>query len=189
MPNLNINLASEPFRRDRPVIITYSVLAVTLAALLAVLVNAIVSQREGLKDIRAAVDRAREQTQRLAQEQGQLEATLRRPENAEVLERSVFLNQLLLRKGISWTKIFSDLETVMPYNVRLMSVRPQVFGQNEIQLDMIVGSQAPEPVIEMFKRLERAEQFGSVVLTSSLPPSQTEPLFRYRLTVNYAQKL
>ena len=47
-------------------------------------------------------------------EQAQLDAVLRKPENAEVLERSVFLNALLVRKGISWTRIFADLEKVLP---------------------------------------------------------------------------
>ncbi len=40
-----------------------------------------------------------------------------------MLERSLFLNTLIERKAISWTKIFADLEKVLPYNVRLVSVR------------------------------------------------------------------
>jgi hypothetical protein len=31
--------------------------------------------------------------------------------------------------------------------------------------------------------------FGATAVHSSLPPAQTEPLFRYRISVNYAQKL
>ena len=41
-----------------------------------------------------------------------------------MLERSVFLNALLYRKGISWTRIFADLEKVVPHNVRIMSDPP-----------------------------------------------------------------
>ena len=66
---------------------------------------------------------------------------MRRPENAEVLERSLFLNTLIDRKAISWTKIFEDLEKVMPYNVRLVSVRlPAVDSNNQVLLDMVVGA-------------------------------------------------
>jgi len=39
------------------------------------------------------------------------------------MERSLFLNALIDRKAISWTKLFADLEKVVPYNVRLVSVR------------------------------------------------------------------
>ena len=59
-------------------------------------------------------------------EQAELDAVLRKPENAEVLERSVFLNTLLLRKGISWTRILADLEKTMPHNVRIIQIHPSV---------------------------------------------------------------
>ena len=37
------------------------------------------------------------------------------------------MNELIERKSISWTRIFADLEKVMPYNLRLVSVRlPEV---------------------------------------------------------------
>ena len=50
-----------------------------------------------------------------------------------MLERSLFLNTLIERKAISWTKIFADLEKVMPYNVRLVSVRlPEVDSHNQV---------------------------------------------------------
>jgi hypothetical protein len=110
------------------------------------------------------------------------------PENAEVLERSVFLNSLLLRKGISWTQIFADLEEVLPYNVRVIQIRPIVDAQNQVTLDMQVGSESPAPVIELLKTMAR-EPFGSPQLALQQAPTQAEPLYRYRMSVNYAQKL
>jgi len=65
---------------------------------------------------------------------------LRRPENAEVLERSVFLNALLYRKGISWTRIFADLEKIVPWNVKVLAIRPSVNSENQVMLDMTLGS-------------------------------------------------
>ena len=54
---------------------------------------------------------------------------------------------------------------------------------------MFVGTKDPPAVLGLFKRLEESPLFGPVEVHSSLPPSQNEPLYRYRLTVNYAQKL
>jgi hypothetical protein len=119
----------------------------------------------------------------LADTQGRLEATLQQPSNAEALDYSIFLNGLLRRKGISWTRIFSDLEDVLPHNVRLMAVRPQVNLDNQIVLDMTVAAASPEPVIQMYKNLEAATQFGAIQPISSVPPSQSEPLYRYRVTL------
>ena len=70
-----------------------------------------------------------------------------------------------------------------------MSIRPSVNAQNQITLDMQVGAESPEPVIDLVRRLEGSPLFGAAYLHSSMPPSQTEPLFRCRVSVNYAQKL
>ncbi len=125
-----INLASEPFRRDRPLLVGSAALAIVLTLLLIFQVFTIVSERHQAADIRVAIDRENARLQAIASQQAKLNAQLRRPENAEVLERSLFLNTLIERKAISWTKIFADLEKVMPYNVRLVSVRlPEVDSQ------------------------------------------------------------
>jgi Tfp pilus assembly protein PilN len=106
-----------------------------------------------------------------------------------VLERSVFLNSLLFRKGISWTRIFADLEKTIPHNVKVLAIRPSVNFENQVTLDMTVGAESPEPVIALYRALEESPLFGSVLGHSSLPPTQSDPLYRYRMTVIYAQKL
>ena len=185
-----INLASEPFRRDRPVLVGSVALGVLLVIALVMQTVTIVSQRHQAAATRQTLDRLNAQFRNITAEQAKLDATLRRPENAEVLERSLFLNELIERKGISWTKIFADLEKVMPYNVRLVSVRlPEVDSQNQVLLDMVVGSKDVPPVLELLKRLEASPQFGPTNIQNSLPPSQTDPFYRFHVSVSYAQKL
>jgi hypothetical protein len=185
-----INLASEPFRRDRPMLVGSVALAVVLTGLLIYQVAAIVSERHEAADIRVAIVQENARLKAIADQQAKLNATLRRPENAEVLERSLFLNTLIERKAISWTKIFADLEKVMPYNVRVVSVRlPEVDSNNQVLLDMVVGAKDVPPILDLFKRLEGSPQFGNTSVQSSTPPSQTDPFFRYHFTVTYAQRL
>ena len=185
-----INLASEPFRRDRQVLVASAALAVLLIVLLGWQLTTINSKRHQSADIQVRINRLSGQLRTISGEQTQLNTTLRKPENAEVLERSVFLNTLIDRKGISWTRIFADLEKVMPPTVRLVSVRlPEIDSQNEVQLDMLVGAKEVLPLIELVKRLESSPQFGPTNVQTSQPPSQTDPLYRYHVTVSYAQKL
>jgi len=106
-----------------------------------------------------------------------------------VLERSVFLNTLLYRKGISWTRLLSDLEKVMPPNVRVLNIRPYVSGKNQITLDLTVGAESPDAVNPLYTALESSPLFGGLFQPTFQPPTQAEPLYRYRVTVNYAQKL
>jgi len=184
-----INLASEPFRRDRAMIVASSVLAGMLVLTLGLLIALIVNERHQKRDVLEATAQAEAQLAKIATEQASIEAAMRKPENADVLERSAFLNTLIARKGVSWTKLFADLESVMPHNVRLVAIRPQTDPQNNIQLDMTVGSQTMEPVVDLLKRMEASGIFSVPSVANCLPPSQSEPLSRCRVSVNYAQKL
>jgi type IV pilus assembly protein PilN len=184
-----INLASEPFRLGRPLFVASVALSAILAAMLVVLVSVAVVERNNAKEARESIASLEAQMAALDGEQMRLTQLLRQPENAQVFEQSIFLNALIARKGISWTRIFSDLEGVLPHNVRVISVRPQVNAINEVQLDLFVGSEATGPVVDMLMKLEASPVFGRTAIVSWLPPSQTEPLYRYRLTVQYAQKL
>jgi type IV pilus assembly protein PilN len=186
---LPINLASQPYRRDRPIIAASIAVGLLLAGTLATLISLALTDRTQFADTRRQIQQLNRQIQKASAEQARLDGVLRRPDNAEVLERSVFLNTLLYRKGISWTRIFADLEKTIPHNVRIISIRPFVNGQNQVTLDMTVGSESPEPVIELLKVVAESHLFGPAYLHSSLPPSQTEPLYRYRVSVTYAQKL
>jgi type IV pilus assembly protein PilN len=152
-------------------------------------ITIIVQQRELAAGSRAQMASIDAQLRAASSEQARLEALLRQPENAAVLDRSALFNSLILRKSISWTQLFSDLEKVMPGNVRLINVRPYLAANNEVQLDMVVGAQSPDPVIDLLKRLERSPTFGATSLLSSSPPTQNEPLYRYRVSVSYAQNL
>jgi hypothetical protein len=96
-----VNLSSEPFRRDRPMLIASGACAVSLIALLGVLIFLIVSERHQAHDAREAVARATSQVTSIAKEQAKVDAFLRQPPNAEVLQRSLLLNELINRKSIS----------------------------------------------------------------------------------------
>jgi type IV pilus assembly protein PilN len=184
-----INLSQEPFRKDRPILVASAVTGILLVGVLLMLISIISREREAARESREMMARIDQQLSVVNQQHAKLEAQLRQPVNSAVLDRSILLNALLIRKGISWTRLFEDLEKVFPGNVRLVAVRPYVTGDNLVQLDMVVGAQTPEPVIQLLRRLEGSSLFGATALLSSQPPSQNEPLYRYRVSVNYAQKL
>lgn len=184
-----INLSQEPFRKDRPILVASAVTGILLVGVLLMLVSIIIREREAARESREMMARIDQQLSVVNQQYAKIETQLRQPVNSAVLDRSILLNALLIRKGISWTRLFEDLEKVFPGNVRLVAVRPYVTGDNLVQLDMVVGAQTPEPVIQLLRRLEGSSLFGATALLSSQPPSQNEPLYRYRVSVNYAQKL
>ena len=120
---IQVNLATEPFRRDRPMLVASVACGVVLVALLGVLIFLIVSERGRQTETRTAVAKLNSDLRKITDEQAKLDGTLRLPMNAEVLEQSLLLNSLIQRKSISWTRLFADIEGVKPDNVRLIQVR------------------------------------------------------------------
>jgi type IV pilus assembly protein PilN len=185
-----INLASEPFRRDRAMVVASSVCAVLLTILLGGLTYLVIAERHRAASTRVAVARLSNEVRSMAAQQAKLDATLRQPANASILERSLLLNALVDRKSVSWTRIFADLEQVLPLNVRVIQVRlPQIDARNQVLLDMVIGAQGPGPVIEFLRNLQASPRFGPATVHNSASPTDNEPLYRYRVSVNYAQKL
>jgi len=184
-----INLASQPFRRDRAMLVASGAVSVILVGTLAALISLAVADNRQLADVRAAVSRLDRQVRDLTREQGQLDAVVKKPENTLLLERSVFLNTLLMRKGISWSRIFSDLEKTVPYNVRIITIHPSINGSAQVTLSMVVAAESWGPVVAMLKKLEESPLFEHPKANTGQQPTQSEPFYRFNVSVNYAQKL
>ncbi len=190
MIRVPINLSSEPFRPRRAQLVALSAAAVLLVAVLAAQLLLAWNDRRQAAHERAEIAQLNAQLAATQQQQARLEGAVRQTGNEVVFEQNVFLNQLIARKAISWTRLFADLEQVLPYNVRLIAVRlPQIDARNRVLLDMIVGANDPGPVLDLLRKLEESPRFGPASVYNSLPPTQTEKLLRYRISVNYAQKL
>ena len=192
---LAINLASQPFRRERAQNAGYAAACGVLTLTLLLLLGLILHGRSQAREIRSDLDAERTQLDRLNAQQAQYSSILSRPRNADIFAQSVFLNDLIARRAVSWTKVFEDLQTVMPGNMRLQTIRlPQVpaienGNVNRVQLDMTLGADKPETLIELLQKLEASPLFGSATVVSQSPPTQNDNFYRYRVTVAYAQKL
>lgn len=190
-----INLASQPFRRERAQNVVLAFVCLLLVCSFLVGLSLIFSARRRAEDIRHQISSEQAQLQRLRQDEGGLAAFLAKPDNSDVFSRNVFLNELIARRAVSWTVVFRDLEKTLPANMRLEGLRlPQVSGQdstgtNRVLLDMVVGTAQPETFIELLKRLQQSPLFGAAQVLGQQPPTQNDPLFKFRVTVAYAQKL
>ena|SRR4051794_20830331 len=190
-----INLASQPFRRERAQNVVLGLACALLLCSFLAGLSLVFSERAKAESIRREIASEQAELQRFRRDEGGFASFLAKPDNAEVFSRNVFLNELIARRAVSWTVVFRDLEKTLPANMRLEGLRlPQVSGQdatgtNRVLLDMIVGTAQPETFIELLKRLQQSPLFGAAQVLGQQPPTQNDPLFRFRVTVAYAQKL
>jgi type IV pilus assembly protein PilN len=185
-----INLASEPFRRDRSTVVAAGILCAILVVSAVGLTYLILAERERAEENREMVARLNSQVAAVSKEQAEINNFMREPANAAMLEQSLFLNSLIQRKSISWARLFADIEGVLPGNVKLVQVRlPQMDAKNRVTLDLEVGAKNTADAIDFFTRLQNSPLFGPASLLRQDPPSDNDPSWRYRLTVSYGQTL
>jgi hypothetical protein len=86
--------------------------------------------------------------------------------NRSTRDQSQFLNGLIQRKAFSWTRVFEDLERVMPVNLHVVSLRPELNEQNQVQLDMKVAGDTRAAAVELVHRMEGSRHFQGAQLVS-----------------------
>jgi type IV pilus assembly protein PilN len=186
---VELNLATQSFGNRRPFWRACGLAGLILAAVAGVLVVEYSRSHDVSPAFLRRQAELRNELARLTSAESEARLTLQDPANAPVLERSLFLNQLLHRKGISWTRTFGDLEKILPPRVLMMSIRPEVTADNNVRLEMQVGAESGADFIEFLKKLESSDLFGPATVGGYSPPNENQPLFRYQLTVNYEQQL
>ncbi len=183
-----MNLASRPTRNQR----RFYVLAGTGVAILLALalgqVSWFVADWWRGRDLVRQTERLRAETERLAAEQQRLESELKQPQARDVIDRSYFLNSLIVQKGVSWTQIFMDLEKLVPDRVFVTSIRPQVLENNQIRLEMLVTGESINHLLGFLRRIESSDKFGMPVLGSERPATAQDSSTQLTLTVLYVQK-
>jgi len=186
---VELNLATQSFGNRRPFWVACGMAGLVLAAVAVVLIVQYSRNYEVSPVFLRREAELRAELSKLTTVESEARRTLQDPANAPVLERSLFLNELLFRKGISWTRTFADLENILPPRVLMMTIRPEVTADNQVRLEMQVGAESGADFIEFLKALESSELFGPATLGGYSPPNENQPLFRYQLTVNYEQQL
>ena len=100
------------------------------------------------------------------QEKSQAEALLNQPKNRELRQQSRFLNQLFERKAFSWTRVFEDLEQVMPAHLHVLSISPGVSTDNNIDIKLAVGGESQEQALDLVRKMENSKRFKETRISS-----------------------
>lgn len=187
---VELNLASRPVENRRRF---YALAGTSIAILLALALlqaTAFFGDWWSGRDAGRRISQLQAELTRLEDEQRKLEEQLKEPQARDVMEHAYFLNSLILQKSISWTKIFMDMEKIVPDRVQVVSIRPEVLDTNQMRLDMNVSGETMEQLLDFLRRVEKSDKFGTPVLAQEVPPAigSQDLSIRLGLSVLYAQK-
>jgi len=156
---LDINLATHPYEDPHSFWLRWGGALVALVILTLVLVYSALAGWYTAASDRALIRVRRQQISDREREQQNAQAMLNRPENRVVRDRSQFLNDAFERKAFSWTKVFEDLEQVMPARLHVVSIHPQMSPDHPLMLDVVVAGESQERALELMRNMENSRHF------------------------------
>ncbi|MCU1295965.1 MAG: hypothetical protein JWO91_243 [Acidobacteriaceae bacterium] len=156
---VNINLASHPYEDVRNFWLRWGGALAGIGILTLILLYLTFT---GYADARKDRDLIRQRQTQIAdrdRESAQAQALLNLPQNRSTRDRSQFLNDLFERKAFSWTRVFEDLERVMPARMHVVSIHPETNTDNQLELKLVVGGDSHEHALELVRKMEASPRF------------------------------
>jgi len=181
MRSLDLNLASRPFRNNVPIWVAHAIL------LAAVVFAGVWNARtyfdavHDLAEVRADIGSVTQQLTTLDARDKEAQQGAKVFDLKTLQVQADKANDILLRRGLSWTRLFNQLEKVVPYEVRATAVRPLygTRGAASSRGGVFVGT-VPIAVEGVAQSLEAFLEFERALIVdphfSSVEPLRTETL-------------
>lgn len=158
---VRLNLATIPLQTHRRFLAGSGVTGAIAGIIFVALGWHVYSVRKADEKLRARTEEVRQEMAVLLEQRRALEQFFARPENAKLAERSAFLNTLIDEKSLNWTRMFMDLEKVLPSGVRLISIEPRT-DKGRVQIRFVVEARSDAAKLEFIRALEGSPAFTRV---------------------------
>ncbi|HEY1462631.1 MAG TPA: PilN domain-containing protein [Terriglobales bacterium] len=156
---LDINLATQPYQDARLFWKRWGVVLAGLSLVTILLLYFTISGWISARQDRAMIHQREEQIAARDQERMQAQALLNAPQNRTIRDRSAFLNDVFERKALSWTQVFEELERVMPGQLHVVSIKPDMTQDNQLELKLVVAGSSRESALDLVRKMEASQRF------------------------------
>jgi len=156
---LDLNLATRPYEDAREFWSRWGVGVGLLALLTLVLLGLTIRGWVEAGRDRRAIAQLEAQIAEKDTERARAQAFLEMAANHSTRDQSQFLNGLIQRKQFSWTRVFEELERVMPNRLHVVSLRPELNEQNQVEVEMKVVGDTRAEAVELVHRMEGSKHF------------------------------
>ena len=180
-----LNLASKPFsNRSLPWIVTAVIIVVSLASLIFI-VRATTRANAQAAAVETDINGLKRQEFDLRQKALAVKNSL----TTEQLQTLSAAHTLVDRKHFSWSRLFADLESALPGDVRVkrIAVRDVTNTGDETlaELDLTVIAKTPATVTDMIAAMDRVGIFRAELRAQNLQRGRGESGAEYELNVIY----
>jgi len=166
---IDINLASQPYEDSRRFWTYWGTGLALLVIATGMLVFLAVTGFMNARRDRQQISNLESKLAAFSQEKNHAESMLNQPQNRVIRDRSRFLNELFERKAFSWTRVFEDLERVMPAHLHVISIHPDLStdkNENNMQIKLVVGGDTREQALDLVRKMESSKRFKQTRIDS-----------------------
>ena len=156
---LDLNLATRPYEDARKFWSRWGLGVGLLGLVTLILVGLAIRGWINAGRDRQAIAHLQAQIAEKDSERAKAQAFLEMAANRSTRDQSQFLNGLIQRKEFSWTRVFEDLERVMPARLHVVSLRPELNEQNQLELEMKVVGDTRAEAVDLVHRMEGSKHF------------------------------
>jgi hypothetical protein len=180
------NLAREPFANTRPLVVVS--IALSVAALVATTLNLVELgfARHAERELSARLVPLERQRAELLEQVSARDRELSTVPWKKLRTEAGSLDKALVTRSLVWTRLLSDLERVVPWDVRLVTITPSIDGAKRITLGLTGIATGRKAWLDLVARLFTDHNFSEPMPASEEAPGATNALgYRFQLRVRY----
>ena len=182
MRPIHLNLASRPYRDYRPVYAVVAAMAVLTAFLALTNAQTYYRYKNETASTRAEIATAEVQARRERERTESVQHRLQGLDLVRLDAQTKYINERLAERSFSWSTLLDELETVLPRDVRIVSIAPSFAPSGPIGLTLQLQSKSAGGMIETINRMNADPQFDSPFPRSEI---LAEGTYRFDMSVAY----
>lgn len=158
---IHLNLATKPLELHRRFLAATNLSIFVGAMLFIVLGWHVYSARQAAAAVRERTAKLDKEYAECDRQRRELEAYFSQKDIASLKDRAVFINNIIAVRSFNWTKMFMDLEHVLPGGVRVISIEPKQVG-GHVEVKLTAGAVSDEVMLNFVHALETSKEFKDV---------------------------
>ena len=180
------NLARHPFDNVRPLVVAAVALSAVSLAATAVNLFEMGRARRAEKEFSARLAPLEARRATLIGQVDALNRELVGVPWSKLRSEAGALDKVLVTRRLLWTRLLSDLERTVPWDVRLVTIAPGVDNKGEITLGLTGIATGRQAWLDLLARLFADKSFSEPMPMSEEAPGATNALgYRFQLRVRY----
>lgn len=171
---VRLNLATKPLESHRRFLAGASLSAFVASVVFVALGWHVYSVRKAGREVLARTAKINEERADYDEKERELERYFKQKSIADIHDRAAFINGIIAVRSFNWTKMFMDLERILPGGVRIISIEPkQISGH--VELTLTFGAANDDVKLQFIRALESSKQFSEVQVRGEVQPTTGSP--------------